>query len=286
MGLALIQYVQDYDELFPIQDPYTGIGAGCYLRNTASEPFADGGFYRGGNCEVWANLILPYIKSTGVFSCPDANPLYGGGNPPLNYGINTYLGYYNYPNYWIYTSTPNFQYTSGAPMAKVAEPTRVIMVSEMGYQGTLYVAPATDSSNVYDALALPPDAAGDTDLGNNTRCGGKCSLLLTTHDTRKVSISAIAMATSSGPDESQVLQTVASPAGRIIGYTILRSERITPTGSSLQSDGPFFLITTCLDAGRTAVYVLPLVARVTMNRYRACVKLTLPSAHARIVCGR
>lgn len=176
IGLALLQYVQDYDEIFPIEDPYNNLApTDCYNRNVASEPFYDYGFYRGGGCEVWANLVLPYVKATAVFACPDAKQVFGGGNPPLNYGLNRTLGYYNYPNYWLF-GPGGLQYTSGAPYPKIAEPTRVVMVSEMAYQGTLYVEAGTDGQNVYDAIALPPDAAGDEDQGNNGRCGSLCTL--------------------------------------------------------------------------------------------------------------
>lgn len=45
LGLGLIQYQQDYDENFPIVADIWGEG--------------------------WAGRIYPYVKSTGVFACPD-----------------------------------------------------------------------------------------------------------------------------------------------------------------------------------------------------------------------
>jgi prepilin-type N-terminal cleavage/methylation domain-containing protein/prepilin-type processing-associated H-X9-DG protein len=51
LGLAIIQYVQDNDELMPIG---TEKGIGAY-------PFGEG----------WGGSIQPYVKSTGVYVCPD-----------------------------------------------------------------------------------------------------------------------------------------------------------------------------------------------------------------------
>lgn len=50
MGLALMQYVQDYDEATPM-DYYTGLsgnGAGPH----------------------WMDMVYPYVKNEGVFNCP------------------------------------------------------------------------------------------------------------------------------------------------------------------------------------------------------------------------
>ncbi len=74
IGLALTQYTQDYDEKFVS-------GA------TGHEPYSG-----------WAGQVYPYIKSTGVFHCPDdptgAVPIAAtatapaGTAVPISYGIN------------------------------------------------------------------------------------------------------------------------------------------------------------------------------------------------------
>jgi len=71
LGLAFIQYVQDNDEEYPSSSNY---GAG------------------------WAGRIYPYVKSTGVYKCPDdsSNPTYpaftNGQNPFLvSYVANRYV---------------------------------------------------------------------------------------------------------------------------------------------------------------------------------------------------
>jgi len=62
LGLAFIQYVQDYDERYP-----------------GTPAYGDG----------WAGLIYPYVKSTGVYNCPDdsSNP----GNMPNGGFIVSYV---------------------------------------------------------------------------------------------------------------------------------------------------------------------------------------------------
>ena len=75
LGLGFVQYVEDYDETFPI--------------GTANQ------FYCGG----WAHPLVPYLKSSGIFLCPDDphtylnwqeisyvinDSLVGDGNPYVN----------------------------------------------------------------------------------------------------------------------------------------------------------------------------------------------------------
>ena len=75
LGLAILQYTQDYDERIPIEQ------VGNYL--------------------VWAGPIYPYVKSTGVYRCPDDTSapasvpnVYNGVTyslSPVSYGININL---------------------------------------------------------------------------------------------------------------------------------------------------------------------------------------------------
>jgi prepilin-type N-terminal cleavage/methylation domain-containing protein/prepilin-type processing-associated H-X9-DG protein len=72
LGLSLLQYVQDYDEFYPsgmTQTTHAGMG--------------------------WAAQVYPYVKSTGVFKCPDDST---SGNVsvtpptyPISYGLNDTL---------------------------------------------------------------------------------------------------------------------------------------------------------------------------------------------------
>jgi len=56
LGLALIQYVQDYDETYP---------AG-YLYSTG----APNNWPAGSGCS-WSQQLWPYVKAKGAFVCPD-----------------------------------------------------------------------------------------------------------------------------------------------------------------------------------------------------------------------
>ena len=68
LGLAMMMYTQDYDELTPIA--FSGIG-----------------WWTG----TWKERIYPYVKNYQIFTCPSKNlpvPPTGFGN----YGINAYIG--------------------------------------------------------------------------------------------------------------------------------------------------------------------------------------------------
>ena len=61
MGIGFIQYVQDYDELFP-------------------------------STQYWGAQIYPYEKSTGVFKCPDDVNTASSSSYPNSYSFNMNLG--------------------------------------------------------------------------------------------------------------------------------------------------------------------------------------------------
>lgn len=68
LGLAFAQYTEDYDEQFT-----TNLS------------------YNAGNGPYWAAEIYPYVKSTGVFLCPDdpqTTPALVTGQNALSYGVN------------------------------------------------------------------------------------------------------------------------------------------------------------------------------------------------------
>lgn len=91
LGLAMAQYMQDYDERFPFADPYNDGACGAY--DPTSGPFSDAGSWvRGPSYQIWPNLIYPYVKSTQIYDCPSRNQLLSGsGSPPWAYSINWYL---------------------------------------------------------------------------------------------------------------------------------------------------------------------------------------------------
>jgi prepilin-type N-terminal cleavage/methylation domain-containing protein/prepilin-type processing-associated H-X9-DG protein len=65
IGLAIVQYGQDYDELYPV---------------TSGVNF---------NCSGWAgNGVYPYVKTTDVFHCPDDPTAKNAQGVPISYAIN------------------------------------------------------------------------------------------------------------------------------------------------------------------------------------------------------
>ena len=88
LGLAIMMYVQDYDELLPMAMVKTIPPKGDnFLFQVAS----------------WQNLVQPYVKNWGLFICPDdnlknADPV-NYFDPFLNYGMPPNASMMNLP-YW------------------------------------------------------------------------------------------------------------------------------------------------------------------------------------------
>lgn len=79
MGLAMMQYVQDYDETLPLSYYFLPVG-------TPATQLPDGNIWADGSSAgvliYWPQLIFPYHKSNQIFWCPSHkffNP--GVGNP-------------------------------------------------------------------------------------------------------------------------------------------------------------------------------------------------------------
>jgi prepilin-type N-terminal cleavage/methylation domain-containing protein/prepilin-type processing-associated H-X9-DG protein len=72
VGLAVLQYVQDNDEEYP---------AGLKVLTSSGRPIYVG----------WVGIVQPYIKSTGVFKCPDDSTQATGLFVPDSYGLNCNL---------------------------------------------------------------------------------------------------------------------------------------------------------------------------------------------------
>jgi len=93
--LAILQYVQDYDENYPLVGcPQWGNDPTGYLY-----PFG----YR---TYSWQNLVQPYVKNWGVFICPDSSMVNGNElasmDPFQNYAFMMNAGVHGYANYIDY----------------------------------------------------------------------------------------------------------------------------------------------------------------------------------------
>jgi prepilin-type N-terminal cleavage/methylation domain-containing protein/prepilin-type processing-associated H-X9-DG protein len=87
IGLGMMMYVQDYDEMFPTTGSYTS-------PDILLEP---------GGAMHWALLIQPYVNNTQIFGCPSTSSrsIVSGSDPStithpdwpagINYGMNQHL---------------------------------------------------------------------------------------------------------------------------------------------------------------------------------------------------
>lgn len=102
LGIAFLSYVNDYDECLPSGVPATASGSG---------------FYSAGQMGCgWAGEVYDYLKSRGVYGCPsDAAVINTGNNQSVSYSYNGYI--------------------AGVNVAKIPEPSRILMLSEIvGWQ--------------------------------------------------------------------------------------------------------------------------------------------------------
>jgi len=145
IGLALLQYVNDYDESLPAAD-YAGPGVTAFAVKSSANA-------RQTN-PTWADLTQPYVKSLQVFACPsDASgaPKDAAGatvpGAPLSYALNTYL--FKVPTGARYAN-------SGGPINQFDAPAGKLIVAEnAASQGQELVNPSrflgfarhTDGSN-------------------------------------------------------------------------------------------------------------------------------------------
>ena len=118
LGLAFVQYAQDADEKFP------GFGSG------------DNGD-RG-----WATSIYPFVKSTGLYKCPDDSI----GNSKVSYGM----------NYAIFGGTPvgnNYhENDAGLSLAQLGGPASTALVYEGSEDSRDPSVPASLTPNTFSGV--------------------------------------------------------------------------------------------------------------------------------------
>ena len=97
IGIAFTQYTQDYDEKFP----------GYGISNTG---------------QGWASAIYPFVKSTGVYKCPDDSI----GGEKVSYGM----------NYAIFVGVNGSDNKSGMSLAQLGGPASTVLVYEGNGDGS------------------------------------------------------------------------------------------------------------------------------------------------------
>jgi len=134
LGLGIIQYQQDNNEIFPL----------------ATDAYGEG----------WAGKVYPYVKSTGVFGCPDDPTQPIAGTYKVSYAMNGNI--MSYPN----GDNNSFYGATYAEIASEIAPASTVLLFEIQNQtSTSNGTPGVDVTNVFE---------GSSDSGDGSISGG-CS---------------------------------------------------------------------------------------------------------------
>ena len=118
IGLAVMQYTQDYDEKYPLlTNNYSNAGM-----------FRSGYFVNAGFSETWADRLMPYAKSQQLFYCPSVSGGMPGGVSTVakdfsSYGFNIFLFRY-------FNSDFGAAQDSNYAVSAVQRPAEVVMLSD------------------------------------------------------------------------------------------------------------------------------------------------------------
>ncbi len=143
LGLGIVQYVQDYDECYPI-----GVGQSPYGGNPVAH---------------WQQAVVPYVKSDGIFACPD-DPDAGRPEPGKEWkGLKT-----------SYTGNGYFTYLNDGTLASLFTADPVMTLAKIGRSADTILLAEKHSAD----LAAAADAGGYADMnvdnsqrGNYTNYG-------------------------------------------------------------------------------------------------------------------
>ncbi len=161
LGLAFLQYVQDYDEIFP---QHGGPGAfetynlGC----------------------GWAGQIYPFVKAKQVYTCPDDTSNNGFNNPTLSTEL-SYAYNFNIPNGDTAASAPAF---TGGPKVGIngnsshmTSPASTVLLVEM-CDGVGFINNDPTETNSGSIYSSPTTNGWDIAVGNSA--GISCYTMLMT----------------------------------------------------------------------------------------------------------
>lgn len=126
IGLAVMQYAQDFDEHYPLSVWQVGDLSGT--TNQVQSPRVPGtpaGTYGNAGTYSFMDFLFPYIKSLQVFDCPsfvNPYPTSTTWKDPSSYGYNTYLSGYRQGE----ASYPSYPPLSMAAIKRVAETVMIL----------------------------------------------------------------------------------------------------------------------------------------------------------------
>ena len=117
IGLAILQYVQDYDEVFPHDFQSDGV-----LADNACWGTPQWAMYISG-ANGWMDSVLPYTKNTDVFRCPDFSlPKVSGYDNSFGYAPNDYVLTQNAPLGGRWNGYPTWPPNSSAGVVGPVQP--------------------------------------------------------------------------------------------------------------------------------------------------------------------
>ncbi len=143
LGLAFTQYNQDFNERMP-----------CATAVHSTSDYPNG----------WANMIYPYVKSVGVYGCPD-DP---AAAPKISYSMNFLI--------WNHNSGANSRPDTGQKLARFSAPASTFLLYE---GGSGY---ATKGESGDDPSITLPGPAGTNPAGNSDSQTDNAARLATWHD--------------------------------------------------------------------------------------------------------
>jgi len=130
IGLAMMQYTQDYDERYPLSTPYrdqsvNGMPGKKFKIATSICPSE--------YCVTWMDLIYPYAKSTQIFVCPSVQ--------------NSTFASYGYSSAFGNDSNNRYKYGGGVQagvpltLSQIERPSEIFLNVEYNYISGIWVNP-------------------------------------------------------------------------------------------------------------------------------------------------
>jgi prepilin-type N-terminal cleavage/methylation domain-containing protein/prepilin-type processing-associated H-X9-DG protein len=151
IGLGIMMYTQDYDEVYPTFASYV---ESARVQNPLDANDRPGGTTGIGRRPMWQWKIYPYLKNWDIYRCPS-----DAGSPTnliakfhnISYGYN-----YGYLSTLEVSADPGDasirQWFSGVSMAAVSQPANIVMVTDNGG-----ISANGNSAFVTGSMVNPPD---------------------------------------------------------------------------------------------------------------------------------
>ncbi|BDI29941.1 hypothetical protein CCAX7_19920 [Capsulimonas corticalis] len=153
LGLGILQYVQDNDEVFP-----------CGAVPTVGGVPTPGSGYGGG--AGWGGQIYPYVKSAAVYSCPDDSG--SGSGPVVSYGMNENL------TSGAAVDGNNTPMGGGVKVAQTGSPAQTVLLGET-HGCRAYTSPATPGEQTSPAITGFNYSGGGTNSDGLNISGTACT---------------------------------------------------------------------------------------------------------------